>query len=609
MKKALLIVIFIGLGMTTYAIPAKPTPITVIQPDGTEFVMYLNGDEHFHYNTSEDGLLIVKNTTGYYNYGLMNKSGKISASEFIYHKPENRSKNENIFVKSILKKIDFRNIAQNVSIEKSNARMQKVNASKAPSSINSIGEKGIAILVNFSDKAFVTPDANQKFYNLLNQQGYSDNNAIGSARDYFIACSDSIFQPAFDVYGPYTLPNNMTYYGGNDSQGNDLRPEQMIKDACKLASDNGVNFSQYDTDGNGKVDNVFVFYAGYSEASGAPSNTIWPHRFYVDGPNTTFNGVKIYDYACGSELKGTSGNKMDGIGTFSHEFSHVLGLPDMYNTSTGNSTLGFWDIMDGGCYNGPDHDGDVPCFYSAYEKFFVGWLTPTLLTNCGDNTLNPLFSENGNAFLVTQNGNHNLSGKNPSPAEFYMLENRQKTSFDYYLPNNGMLIWRINYSTSAWEANLVNTSSILRVNLIRAAGGSSSSGSLASDAFPGSNNQYTTHDLVSNNGTQWNKRIEGITKNGDLINFNFNCNTLSNSNITKGKIEIVYYGDNIWKADLDSGNYIVNIYDVNGKLIANQNFNNEEVIIQVKFSSGMFYIFAIKDLNSNANYFGKIIAF
>jgi M6 family metalloprotease-like protein len=615
MKKILLITILIGLGMATYAIPARPTPITVTQPDGTEFVMYLNGDEHFHYSTSEDGLLIVKNTTGYYNYGLMNKKGEISASEFIYHKPENRLKNEKIFIESILKNIDFRNIAQNISIEKSNARMQKINADKVPSSVSSVGEKGIAILVNFSDKAFVTTNTNQKFYNLLNKNGYSDNNAIGSARDYFIACSDSIFQPTFDVYGPYTLPNNMNYYGSNNSLGEDMHPEQMIKDACVQANNNGVDFSQYDTNGDGYVDNVFVFYAGYSEASGGDANTIWPHRYYVSGSNTSFDGVKIRDYACGSELKGNSGNEMDGIGTFSHEFSHVLGLPDMYNTATGNSTLYYWDIMDGGCYNGPGYEGDVPCFYSAYEKFFVGWLTPTLITNCGDYTLNPLFSEDGNAFLVTQSGNHNLNGKNPSPAEFYMLENRQKTSWDYYLPSEGMLIWLINYSASVWESNLVNNS-ILRVNLIRADRNSSST-TLSGDAFPGNNNQYTTYNLTSNNGAQWNKCVEKITKNSNLIDFHFNCNTLSKSNTKgKGKVEIIYSGDDTWKANLDSGNYVVNVYDVSGRLVLEQCFGDckqkglsEEIIVKAKLIPGMFYIFAIKDLNNDANYFGKVIAF
>ena len=102
----------------------------------------------------------------------------------------------------------------------------------------------------------------------------------------------------------------MSYYGGNDSDGNDKNPRQMVIDACTQAFNNGVDFAQYDTDNDGYVDNVFIYYAGYNEAEGASANTVWPHRWTLANANTTFNGKIVYDYACTSELKGKSGTNM-----------------------------------------------------------------------------------------------------------------------------------------------------------------------------------------------------------------------------------------------------------------------------------------------------------
>ncbi|MDR2684548.1 MAG: hypothetical protein LBB53_04105, partial [Prevotellaceae bacterium] len=280
MKKLYSLVILLYISILCYAIPAKPVPVKVVQPDGTELIIRLNGDENFHYITTEDGILIAKNAKNFYEYASMDEDGKIFPIKIIARQPQFRTGKEILFLKTLNSKISVENIALNIRNLRAEQKssLMKISSANSPAQSAAVGEKGIAILVNFSDKAFVTPDANTAFCNMLNQTGYSKYNAIGSARDYFIASSDSLFQPTFDVYGPYTLPQNMTYYGSNDSYGNDKNPEQMVIDACILANAAGVDFSQYDTDGDGNVDNVFIFYAGYGEASGASSNTIWPHR-------------------------------------------------------------------------------------------------------------------------------------------------------------------------------------------------------------------------------------------------------------------------------------------------------------------------------------------
>ncbi len=314
--------------------------------------------------------------------------------------------------------------------------------------------RSLVILVNFSDLAFVTPDANAAFTRMLNTSGYSENNGTGSARDYFIASSDSLFKPTFDVYGPYTLSKNMAYYGGNNSKGSDSHPAQMITEACERAEAAGVDFSLYDVDKDGCVDNVFVYYAGYNEAEGGSANTIWPHRSrIVNSP--TYGGKTISDYACTSELTGRSGNVMCGIGTFCHEFSHVLGLPDLYNTENSSTyTVGAWDIMSNGNYN---NNGHTPPAYTAFERFMLGWLTPEQLTNPSDYSLAPLEQE-ARAYLIAV-GTHSLNPSDVRPNEFWLIENRQHVGWDApekALPGVGLLITHITHSVAKWNNNTYN---------------------------------------------------------------------------------------------------------------------------------------------------------
>ncbi len=312
--------------------------------------------------------------------------------------------------------------------------------------------RSLVILVNFADKNFVVKNEKQAFTNLLNEKGYSANGGTGSARDYFSDASNGIFAPQFDVVGPYTLPQNMEYYGGNVND-NDKNPRQMVLDACRLADEAGMDFKQYDTDNNGVIDNVFIYYAGYNEAEGGGDNTVWPHRWSMpSGSNYRFDGVQVWDYACTSELRGSTGSNMCGIGTFCHEFGHVLGLPDYYHTAEDKNTLGNWSIMDGGAYL---NQGRTPPTYSAYDRFYLDWLKPVELKVAQNVSLEPLLSSN-QAYIITKDGNHNMIGNDPQPREFFVLENRQKTGWDAYLPASGMLIWHIDYLKNAWDNNSPN---------------------------------------------------------------------------------------------------------------------------------------------------------
>ena len=239
MRKTLLTLSLLTLvTMSLLAIPAKKTIKTFRQSDGTEIQLQLMGDEFTHYLATEDGIPVILNQEGNYEYAILNEQ------------------------------------AAPVSPRRLVAQQKRITRPVQAT-------KNLVILMNFKDKSFTGTDPQKAFSNLLNQKNYADNGGTGSVKDYFELASNGKYIPQFDVYGPYTASQNLNYYGQNDSEGFDLHADQLIVEACRLADAAGVDFSLYDADKDGYVDNVSVFYAGYSEAEWAPENTIWPHQYYL----------------------------------------------------------------------------------------------------------------------------------------------------------------------------------------------------------------------------------------------------------------------------------------------------------------------------------------
>lgn len=498
-----------------FAIKATPEPVQITQPNGTKLTVRIHGDEFHSYKTTLDGYLITENEEGILTYAVKDTQGKFKSSEIKVRDINKRTAAEKKFIKTQPANINFQ--ALNLS-----SRAAKIASTNTSTKLNNdyplIGSpKSLVILVNFADKSFVTTSPQTAFTNLLNKTGYNANDGTGSASDYFKDASNGSFIPQFDVVGPYTLPQVMSYYGGNDTDDNDKDPRQMVIDACTKANDAGVDFTQYDTDNDGFVDNIFVYYAGHNEAEGGSANTVWPHRWSLAGNTTRFDGKIIFDYACTSELKNNIGSKMCGIGTFCHEFGHVLGLPDYYATNNEkHQTISYWNIMDAGAYL---NEGRTPPTYSAYDKFFLKWLVPTELKTPQNVTLDALNTSN-NAYIVTQNGNHNLNGSNPSPVEFFTLENRQNTGWDTYLPGHGLLVTRINYNSATWRDNEPNNiANLMGVDIIEA-DGVASDNNLNGDPFPGTS-AITSFSPTLRSGTDINKPLTFITENNGVISFQF----------------------------------------------------------------------------------------
>ncbi|MBP1637546.1 MAG: family metalloprotease domain protein [Bacteroidetes bacterium] len=539
MKKSLIkpitFILFTLVCIQANAVPASPYPVKIIQPDGTTLSVVLKGDEFYHYQTTEDGYLVVKDKSGIYNYASADAAKKITDTGIKAKNKELRDENEKVFLTKIKRNTSF--VDNNKQMRMKQAAASGTNT--AVSGINSPSKfpiagspKSLVILANFSDNVFSVTTPQTAFTNLLNEPGYSVNSGTGSARDYFKDNTMGTFSPEFDVVGPYTLPQPISYYGANNSSGNDTNPAQMVADACTLANNAGVDFTQYDTDNDGYVDNVFIYYAGYNEAEWGDKNTIWPHRWTINptaqygiGGNysgsvasITFDGKRVFDYACTSELKGKADTNMCGIGTFCHEFGHVLGLDDLYVTDEGKQhTLSSWDVMDYGPYL---NNGRTPPAYSAFERFSLDLLTPIFINTPKNLVLEPLTSSN-KAYLITQGSTFDIKNyKNTT--DYFLLENRQRTGWDKYLPGHGMLITRIKYNANAWYYNEVNNDANAMGVDIMEADGIATDASLSGDPFPGTSGVNVYIPELQSGIALSNKPISEITEmTNQIITFKF----------------------------------------------------------------------------------------
>lgn len=535
------------------AIPARRGVHHLFDRHGNIIEAELVGDEYAHCFKTSDGYIVEETEDGFYERSDV----KFDAVEF-------------------------------------DVSRQKMKRAKGVETVeqtltSNLAQKGLVILVSFSDVAFTK--SKNSFSNMLNQNGYSDNGATGSAKDYFSAMSYLTYSPTFDVYGPYTLPKNQKYYGQDvgSSEGNDAHPDQMVVDAvAKLVADKGASIlKQYDCDGDGKVDNVFVFYAGYAQSEGASSNTIWPHRWKVFSRNvegeTSYNGVTISDYACSSELLYSSGTTMTAIGSFCHEFSHVLGLVDLYDTggSYAFNTPNEWDLMDMGCYN---NDMRTPAAYSAYERFVLGWMQPVVITGTGHFELEGVNISNQNAYLVSPIGWHNMDGANPNPTEFYMLENRQKSGWDAALPGSGMLLWKIKYNAANWAGNTVNDNKNNQgVDLIEA-GGDVKDGayyiSSSSDAYPGSKK-------VTSCTTYPRYNVVNIQEKNSKILFDIQGKAGDEACVQDDVKVIMLRNGECIVMGLEEGQTVM-VYDASGKLIFERQAEGETM--SFRYDNGIYFV-------------------
>ena len=576
-KKFILFQAFMALcGVSAFAVPANPNPFQKQQPDGSSHTVRLVGDEHLHFFVDEAGRQMTEGADGWLylldadeNGNLVQTDIKAFSEQGTAYKPDAKKIDKAINLQWQAEKIKRSPVKNGAS---NGLSTRSVPSIPRESSFPCEGDQyGIAILVEFQDVKFKSSTARDDFWRQLNEEGFADYDATGSVRDFYMASSGGKFRPTWDVFGPVTVSREMAYYGQNmGGSASDMFPEQMVIEACQLV-DKDVDFTKYDRDNDGYIDNVYIFYAGYGENEIGGNNSIWPHSADIIARHPEmvykFDGKTLNHYACNNELNG--GHYQTGIGTFVHEFGHVLGLPDLYNLETSLAfTPNYWDAMD---YGGPNNNlGRTPPNFSAVERFLLGWIDLRELTDPANITLDAI-TTNDALILPTD-----------SEMEFYIFENRQQSGWDAYIPGHGMLVWHLDYIPVKWLGGFVNNDpDHMCVDLIEADGHPYMS-SNSTDAFPGEDRRYTEITdntrvkLVSWSGNWQAKPITDIREEFGIIYFRYDggvdeisSTTAEASDITGSSFKIswtnpyvgCYYTINVTTTDKDGNEVIVEGYD------------------------------------------------
>jgi M6 family metalloprotease-like protein len=535
------------------AVPADEGTFPLQQPDGSVLEARFVGDEKFHVLQTEDGYFLKEDLLGYYTY--INNEGEPSG---IYARNSNeRSDSDVEFLASLdQSRIYGLLLKKNPPMEPMDYRVPDFayrEVMRMPSYNPKVTQgdvRGIVILVQFQDVKFKNADPKSQFTDYMNKEGYSEYYNLGSIRDYFVKNSMGLFRPTFDVYGPVTISRNRNDYGttssGNDGRNYEGARSALIEALDSLKKKESIDYSKYDNDGDGEIDFTYMFYAGVGANNSGVVGAIWPHAWYIgnsvnkrSGKNMG-NDIYANRYACSNEIDGYAYKKdnstdiLGGIGTFAHEFSHVLGLPDMYDLKGNNprKTPKKWDVMDNGNYNCPYNSygtqNCAPPFYSAFERMSLGWMNPVELYAVGQVKLNKINSNN--AYSITNPGN---------PDEMFLLEYRTKKDWDIGLPGSGMLIWHIDYVASVWKEKTVNNDGNHMYVDIEEAIPETDKYARASDAFPGSGKVTDFDQFIFWSGSDMEISLSEITEATDkeYITFVVNMSVSSSETVSSSSVE------------------------------------------------------------------------
>jgi len=503
---ALFLVACTGKGQLRF-VSAAPYPVEVSQPDGTKLSILGMGDEFNHIQVTKDGYTVMKSPDGYYEFAVKNKTGRLDLSGVRAKNPEVRTVSEKNFLNNSPKYLK----------ETGSKMYNKHSITQSESQLafpSSGSQRMLLLLIKYPDldNSYTPSD----FNNLMNQTNYSGN---GSFRDYYLQASDGKLSMSIDVFGWYVAQHNYDYYG--DVNG-DERSQELVAEAVDAAEAAGIDFSVYDNDHNGIVDNIMVAHSGPGAEEGSKTEFVWSHSWALGSFTRNYDGVTISPYIIQPETRSYG---MVGIGVFCHEFGHALGMPDLYDTNDSNGDsegLGNWCLMASGSWL--NHE-KTPAMMSAWVRAKLGWISPAEISAAGDYTLSP-----------ASTGTQCYQIKTPNSNEYFLLENRYKTGFDASLPGSGLAIFHVN--TNKYNNDDENN----KVTDLEEADGKNqldknTNRGDAGDVFPGSSNNTAFNDLSNPDAKTYDAKITGIDiqqiqLNGSTIQFTLGTGVETGSDLT-----------------------------------------------------------------------------
>ena len=499
MKKIHIILVCILIVREVFAITAYPYPISVGSPSGG-VTIYLHGNQNFKYAVTADGYPLLQDGNNWF-FAACDEYGKLYPTSYNVEAERYRNSELKLFLKGQSKEkiLEVIHSKAKQGAKGDNNNITRHNSKKTPV----VGQrKVLVVLMQFADVKF--SKSHSDFDALFNEKKYTIDGAKGSVWNYYNYASYGMLDLHSDIIGPFDAQHEMEYYGGNVGWGsNDKNPYALFQEALDKAAKT-VNLSEYDTDGDGYIDNVHIIYAGYGEEAGASSDAIWAHESHFD--TIEMNGIKIDRYSCAPELRSNRGGGISRIGPHCHEIGHALGAMDYYDTdyNTGGyySGTGNWDVMASGSWN---DDGISPANFNPYAKVYdFGWCEPVIVSENSQLLISP--SSYSNKIYRINSSNSN---------EFFLLENRQQESFDSCVPGHGLLIFHVGNDIEKQIAkNTINSTYPQSCYIVCASSGyrspsssPTSYGDIDSDGcpYPGESNQtsfdyYSTPAALCNTG-------------------------------------------------------------------------------------------------------------
>ena len=450
MRKKLLFGLLFA-AMTAGAVKMKPGINIIKQADGTTITVRAYGDEDLSYFLASDGTLLYQEGTNFYIAGVK-ADGTLYSTGVLAHEPSMRTIKEISAIKAQNAKAFYNSMETQAKANKVRREPMTPDNSLLPS----LGKHKIpVILVEFSDVEFSVENPKATFDKYLNGKELFNKETdpemgqnYASVAKYFKDMSFGKFEPEFEVYGPVNLGKPLATYGAGYSSEENMG--LLLTDAC-TAVDDEVDFTQYDSNDDGNIDLIYIIYAGFSQSiAGNSTDCIHPKSGYLSLAKS-FDGMDVKRYGVNNELNGTpadqaNGPIINGIGLFCHEFSHCMGLPDLYPKSGSiaeaciNQNMDYWSLMDAGEYTA---NGYRPTAYTAWERERLGWMEIGTLTGPSNVELKSL-DEGGAAFRI-------YNDKDETGHEYYIVENVQNNGWNKNLFGNGLMVTHVDYLSSQFS--------------------------------------------------------------------------------------------------------------------------------------------------------------